>query len=200
MFLFYRIFKVGDIISRMVAMLFSQDFFYSARMSRYMNYLTLFVNLLMVSFVVRLVLVNFTTDLVKYKSSPEIKSIEDVIERDLKPIFLNYNPIFDEFRSSNIPVYKQLWSKCLEDERKCIQEVNEKSISETVMTFPKGTHVVFIRDIFCKFTMKNLCLMYGEAKSIDFDTKFTKPIMSKMAGYIYNKKLTKKKVEFLHKA
>jgi hypothetical protein len=156
------------------------------------------VNLMMVVFIVKLVVVNFSTDLISYKPPDKIESVEDIIERDLRPLFTDYYPTYEDYKFGKIPVNRKLWSKCSDDEDQCIIGLTDNRLASSTKKVFDGTHVMFARELVAELSKRLSCQLY-DTKKIKFDAQLSPPISSKITSYIYNKEISKEKESLITK-
>lgn len=53
----------------------------------------------------------FSTDLVTHSKPQNIESLQDLVESNLKPVWLNGNPLTYDFRAGVLPIYARVWEK-----------------------------------------------------------------------------------------
>jgi hypothetical protein len=178
--------------TRLVDSFLSQNFDDISRLGKHL--LLKFVWFYLTFFVIHCITANFKTDLIQSYPAKKIESVKDLAESPMIPLFPQFMPIYDIFKSGIKPEYKRVWEKCEGREKLCIMENNAKGFERAFkMVEQQKACMVYLgalRRAFnsygCKY--KNDWKKYLHLAKRIHDSK---PFMKEVKAFVMNKNVKK---------
>jgi hypothetical protein len=138
--------------------------------------------MIFVFFIVHFITGNFKTNLIKKYPSKTIDSLQDLADSSCEILFIKLYPIDDVFRSSSIPVYKEIWSKCVQQSQ-CVRELSMNEFYDGLNKAIEGKLAMIAYSEFMFITKTEICRKYKRSW-MKSDMHLSKPFILTPLAFI----------------